>query len=72
LPVVVGIFSKKKGKNFNWIIFITMAAATGATLFYMALPYEKTIQPSIIGISVSCLVYFSFPLFFKGRANLDS
>lgn len=72
LPVIVGVFSKKRGKDFNWIIFITMAAASGATLFYMALPYEKTIQPSIIGISVSCLVYFSFLLFFKGRANLDS
>ena len=67
LPVIVGVFSNKKGSNFNLMIYITMVVATGATILYMALPFEKTIQPSIVGICVSCLVYFSFLLVFKGK-----
>ena len=57
LPVIVGVFSKQKSKSLNNIIFITMVVSTIVTVVYMFTPYKYIIQPSVIGVSVSCIVY---------------
>jgi SSS family solute:Na+ symporter len=57
LPVVVGIFSHHKSQSLNNLIFVTMLVSTGATVVYMTTSYSKTLQPSVFGVLVSCVVF---------------
>jgi len=59
VPVVYGVFSKHKSKPLNNLIFVTMLVSTLATIGYMATGYQDVVQPSIIGLGVSCLIFFS-------------
>jgi SSS family solute:Na+ symporter len=59
LPVVFGIFSRGKSTALNRIIFTTMLISTAATILYMMTPFKETVQPSVFGVGVSCVVFFS-------------
>ncbi len=58
LPVIVGIFSKEKSDELNRLIFMTMVLSVAATVVYMCTEFKETVQPSIFGVTVSCVVYF--------------
>jgi SSS family solute:Na+ symporter len=58
LPVVFGIFSKRKSAMLNGIIFTTMLVSTAATIIYMTTPFKENVQPSVFGVGVSCVVFF--------------
>lgn len=62
LPVVFGIFSKRKSAALNRIVFATMVISTAATILYMMTPFKETVQPSVFGVIVSCVVFFSLRL----------
>jgi SSS family solute:Na+ symporter len=59
LPVVVGVFMKRKDKDLNLLIFVTMLIASVATIAYMNTPYKEIVQPSVFGVAVSCVVFFA-------------
>ena len=59
VPVVFGVFSKHKSKQLNTLVFVTMVASTLATIGYMTTGYQEIVQPSIFGLSVSCILFFS-------------
>jgi len=59
VPVIYGVFSKHKSKQLNTLIFVTMVASTLATIGYMVTGYQQVVQPSIIGLGVSCFIFFS-------------
>lgn len=57
VPVVAGVFSKKKSKSFNMLIFATMILASIGTFAFRATPYTDMIQPGVFGVGVSIVVY---------------
>jgi SSS family solute:Na+ symporter len=59
IPVIFGVFSKHKSKQLNALIFVTMVVSTLATIAYMVTGYQQMVQPSIVGLGVSCLIFFS-------------
>jgi SSS family solute:Na+ symporter len=58
LPVVVGVFTKKKSDRLNRHIFLTMIVSTISTIIYMNTTFKETIQPSVFGVFVSCVTFF--------------
>ncbi|MFW6124154.1 MAG: sodium:solute symporter family protein [Acidobacteriota bacterium] len=59
IPVIFGVFSKHKSKQLNTLIFVTMVVSTLVTIGYMITGYQEVAQPSIFGLVVSCLIFFS-------------
>lgn len=59
LPVILGVFSKERSRSLNNRVFVTMLVSTLVTIIYMNTPYADTVQPSVFGIGVSCIIYFS-------------
>ncbi|MBD3414773.1 MAG: hypothetical protein GF421_10125 [Candidatus Aminicenantes bacterium] len=57
VPVIYGVFSKHKSRSLNRLIFVTMVVSTLATVGYMTTGYQQTVQPSIVGLAVSCLIF---------------
>ena len=57
LPVIFGVFSKKKSIQLNNIIFITMVLATISTIMYMNTQLKDIIQPSVFGVFVSLIIF---------------
>jgi SSS family solute:Na+ symporter len=58
LPVVFGVFSRDTSAGTSNAIFITMLASTAVTIAYMTTPLSEQVQPSVVGVAVSCLVFF--------------
>lgn len=58
VPVVYGVFSKQKSKKLNNLIFLTMVVSTLATMAYMITGYQGVVQPSVVGLGVSCVIFF--------------
>jgi SSS family solute:Na+ symporter len=58
LPVVFGVFSSDRSPGTCRAVFATMLVSTAATIAYMATPFADTLQPSVFGVAVSCLVFF--------------
>ncbi|MBC8183054.1 sodium:solute symporter family protein [candidate division KSB1 bacterium] len=71
LPVIIGVFSKFRSKQINNLIFITMLISTIATILYMNTPFKETVQPSVFGVFVSCVVFFGGKTIFKARQKLE-
>jgi SSS family solute:Na+ symporter len=86
LPVVVGVFVKRRSKLLNSNIFITMVIATVGTLSYKATIYLNsefdiafftqdtyelfnTIDPSVFGVVVSCVVFGLLVLIARFRGS---
>jgi len=59
LPVVIGVFTKKKSDRLNRHIFLTMIVSTIATILYMNTTFGEIVQPSVFGVFVSCIVFFT-------------
>lgn len=59
LPVIVGIFMREQTPHLNRLVFLTMLTATGATILYMALQSDPVVQPSVFGVAVSCVVFYT-------------
>jgi solute:Na+ symporter, SSS family len=59
IPVIYGVFSKHKSKKLNDLMFIVMVISTLATVGYMTIGYQQVIQPSIVGLGVSFIVFLS-------------
>jgi len=67
LPVIIGVFSKRKSPTLNRQIFITMLISTLATIIYMNTDYAETIQSSVFGIGVSCITFSVLQMFNGGK-----
>jgi SSS family solute:Na+ symporter len=65
LPIVVGVFTKRKSQGMNVLIFVTMVIASLATIAYMNTPYKEMVQPSVFGVVVSCIVFLAGSLSMK-------
>ncbi len=59
LPVVIGVFTKKRNAATNNLIFVTMTTAIIATLVFMNLKGPLFEQPSVLGVGTALVVYFS-------------
>jgi solute:Na+ symporter, SSS family len=69
VPVIFGVFSKHKSKQLNTLVFVTMVVSTLATIGYMTTGYQEAVQPSIFGLAVSCLIFFSGGVIQKMKYN---
>lgn len=69
LPVVFGIFSKRRSAALNNVVFTTMIVSTAATIVYMMTPFKETVQPSVVGVGASCIVFFLLNIIAKSRFN---
>ena len=58
IPVIYGVFSKRKSKQLNRLVFVTMVVSTLATIGYMTAGFGQAVQPSVFGVGVSCLIFF--------------
>ncbi|MDF1544965.1 MAG: sodium:solute symporter family protein [bacterium] len=84
LPVIIGVFVKRRSESLNSNIFVTMIVATVATLLYKAVlnlesdfgvsflsentyQFLGTVDPSVFGVSVSCLTFALLVLFSRIR-----
>ncbi len=65
LPVLAGVFSKRRSRRHNLLIFITMLISTASTILYMNTVYTEIAQPSVFGLAISCIVYFPGRLFIR-------
>lgn len=59
LPVLIGVFSRRRSYRHNLLIFSTMLLSTTGTIFYMGTAFAETVQPSVFGVGISCVIYFS-------------
>lgn len=67
LPVIIGVFVKKKNDRHNLIIFLTMVASVVLTLIYVQTDYADSVQPVVAGVGFSIFIYFFLNLLFKRR-----
>jgi SSS family solute:Na+ symporter len=59
VPVIAGVFIKEKSPGLNMLIFVTMVISIVATVFFMMMDISGTVQPSILGVIVSCVIFFT-------------
>ncbi len=57
LPVIIGVFSKKRSPELNRLISITIALSMLATIAFMQTPYAEDFQPSVFGVGASLVFY---------------
>jgi len=67
LPVVVGVFVKRRSRRLNSLIFVTMTVSLAATIVFMNAPWSEQIQPSVFGVLVSCAVFLPGFLAMRSR-----
>ncbi|MFC2170524.1 sodium:solute symporter [Calditrichota bacterium] len=65
LPVVVGVFTKKRSQTLTRKIFITMILSIVATFIFRATEWAASFDPAVFGVLVSCIVYFILTLLLK-------
>lgn len=58
LPVCVGVFSKERSRRLNREVLITMLAAVGITLVYRFTSSGHQVDPSVVGVGASVLIFF--------------
>ena len=57
LPVLVGSFYKGKNKKMNLLILVTMVGAIVGTVIYMIFFETDVLQPSVLGVIVSVIIF---------------
>ena len=67
LPVVAGVFVKRRSRRLNSLIFVTMTVSLAATIVFMNTPWSEQIQPSVFGVLVSCAVFLPGFLAMRSR-----
>ncbi len=58
LPVIVGIFTKKKSKKLNKLMFFTIIISVSVTMIFRELEGKLFEQPAVLGVLVSVMIYF--------------
>jgi SSS family solute:Na+ symporter len=59
VPVIFGIFSKDKSKELNLLILVTMILSTIGTLYFMNSSISDDIQAGVLGLVISCVVFYA-------------
>ncbi len=57
LPILIGVFSKRKDDSLNQSIFIVMIGSILLTISYMIFFSDKILQPSVFGVICSVIIY---------------
>ena len=57
LPILIGVFSKRKDKILNSHVFFVMVGSILLTVIYMLFFDTETLQPSVFGVFCSILLY---------------
>jgi SSS family solute:Na+ symporter len=63
VPVIAGVFIKRRSSALNMLIFVTMILSIISTVIFMTLDFSETVQPSILGVLVSCVIFFTGLIF---------
>jgi len=63
LPILIGVFSKKKNPTLNRNVFITMVGSIVLTIIYMIFFNNETLQPTVFGVFCSLIIYFTTTMF---------
>ena len=58
LPVLVGIFSKRKSKKLNMLMFFTIIISVTITMILKGMEGRFFEQPAVLGVLVSVVIYF--------------
>ena len=65
LPILIGVFDKEQSPILNRNVFITMVGSISLTVVYMIFFNNETLQPTVFGVLVSLIIYFSCKIFFS-------
>jgi SSS family solute:Na+ symporter len=57
LPVIVGIFSKRKSPKLNLLMFFTILISVTTTMIFKGLEEKFFEQPAVLGVIASVLIY---------------
>ncbi len=57
LPVIVGIFSKRKSQQLNMLMFFTIILSVTITMIFKSLDNKIFEQPAVLGVFVSMIIY---------------
>jgi SSS family solute:Na+ symporter len=57
LPVIVGIFSKRKSPKLNLLMFFTIVISVTTTMIFKGLEGKLFEQPAVLGVIASVLIY---------------
>lgn len=57
LPVIVGIFSKRKSPQLNMLMFFTITISVTTTMIFKGLEGKFFEQPAVLGVIASVLIY---------------
>jgi SSS family solute:Na+ symporter len=57
VPVLVGVLTRTSSATLGRLVFGTMVLSTAATVLYMTTPWADVVQPGVVGVGVSCVIF---------------
>ena len=69
IPVIAGVFSKRKSRSHNNLIFITIISSLSTTIVLMQLNSYLFRYPAVFGVFVSVIIYLTGSVIINRKTN---